>query len=276
MISKSETIVRLQKALRDAKQDFTPILKEKENPGFKRDGKASRYADLGAVIEATEPALLKHGLLVTQFPHSEGNNVGVVTLIIHESGEFLEHGFTLPLGKQDAQAGVGAVTYARRCALKAALNVAEEDDDGQTASATSSVSRPNNPERTEAKKPPKAEIPNEPLGKSENKPKTGSATSKNSDSDPSLPDEKELDDYRDRFGKIIEALSTAGLKASKGFPLQKKAVAYLLQETGADAAEKVSKGAWNAFFENVNAIVGGEGGIKTLVELVNSAVEETK
>src|ERR1700675_4533183 len=103
---KSDSVAKLTVALIAAKREFNPILRESENPGFKRDGKVSKYADLSTVIEATEPALLDNGLVVVQFPHSEGDRIGVLTMLVHESGEFLQHEFTFAIARQDAQTGV--------------------------------------------------------------------------------------------------------------------------------------------------------------------------
>ena len=135
--------------------------------------------------------------------------------------------------------------------------------------AEKATARPNNPPKTAPAGPPKAEIPNE------TKQSSGSNTSTASVSDHSLPSAEELNTYRVRFGKLVDALSTAGLKSSKGLPLQKKVLAYLLQEGKKEAAEKISKADWELFFSNVGAVSNGEGGISKLVELVNSAVGGT-
>src|ERR1035437_7894473 len=130
---KSESISNLVKALALAKKAFKPVLKLNENPGFKRNNVASKYADLTTAINAPEDALLANGLVISQFPVNDGSQVGAMTLLIHESGELLGNAFTLPLGKQDAQTGVAAVTYARRTGYLAVLGITAEDDDGQTA-----------------------------------------------------------------------------------------------------------------------------------------------
>ena len=139
-IIKSESISKLVTALAIAKAAFNPVLKLNENPGFKRNGKASKYADLATAIEATEAALLANGLVVSQFPVNDGERVGALTLLTHESGEYIGEAFTLPLGQQNAQTGVAAVTYARRTGYLAALGIAsEDDDDGQTASGRTPI-----------------------------------------------------------------------------------------------------------------------------------------
>jgi hypothetical protein len=136
---KSETIGKLIGALAAAKAAFAPVLKLSENPGFKRNGKASKYADLATAIAATEDSLLANGLVVSQFPVNDGDRVGALTILTHSSGEYMGESFTLPLGKQDAQTGVAAVTYARRTGYLAALGIASEDDDGQTAAGREDI-----------------------------------------------------------------------------------------------------------------------------------------
>src|ERR1700676_2738036 len=96
----STSISKLTTALIAAKKEFAPILRDRNNPFFK-----SKYADLASALEATEPALEKNGLAVSQFPVNELDRIGVLTLVLHESGEFIGREFTLPVAKQDAQTG---------------------------------------------------------------------------------------------------------------------------------------------------------------------------
>jgi hypothetical protein len=284
---KSDSIVNLTKALIKAKKSFAPVIRENENPGYKKaDGTKSKYADLSAVIEATEPSLLENGLLIIQHPFSSsytgGTSVGVSTLLVHESGEFIQDDFVLPLIKQDAQAGVGAVTYARRAALKAILSVAEEDDDGNTASkapeAPKAVSAPKPPPAKPfdygvQAGPPKAEnpFPNE---KPTETPKTGSNTSKTSASNSTLPNKEEIDVYRQRFSKFVTKLEKeGGLEKSKGLPVQKKTLAYLLSKTGYSTYEQIPKSDWEGFFVDMSTITN-ESGIGKVVELINESLNQ--
>ncbi len=79
--------------------------------------------------------LAKHGLSFTQSTCTDENGVGVVTTIMHESGEWFESKLlTLPLEKRTPQGAGSAVTYARRYSLGSTLGVASEpDDDGKRA-----------------------------------------------------------------------------------------------------------------------------------------------
>jgi hypothetical protein len=97
------------------------------------------YADLADALDAIRPILAKHGLAVVQDPVSRQRSIDVFTTLLHESGECMSFGpLTFPTG--DTPQAVGsAITYARRYALLAALGLATEDDDGQTARTTPST-----------------------------------------------------------------------------------------------------------------------------------------
>lgn len=110
--------------------------KSAENPAFKQGGKASKYADLGAVIDAVKPALINHGLFFTQHCHPDPDGVSVETVLHHASGESLSMGtLYVPANKKDPQGFGSALTYARRYALQTAFCVPTEDDDGNAAVA---------------------------------------------------------------------------------------------------------------------------------------------
>jgi hypothetical protein len=100
------------------------------NPHFK-----SRYISLENLVEAVQPLLTKHGLIWHCYPsHYDGSPVLVYTLTHAESGEGMGAEMPLLLDKQNAQGLGSAITYARRYALCAVLNiVADVDDDGNKA-----------------------------------------------------------------------------------------------------------------------------------------------
>lgn len=113
-----------------AKRAFGPALKDKTNPAFR-----SKYADLGACIDAVEEALLANGIAFIQETFEDATGVTVETVFIHESGETLRCGkLHVPASKQDPQGYGSALTYCRRYSLCAAAGIAPEDDDGNAAS----------------------------------------------------------------------------------------------------------------------------------------------
>lgn len=132
-----------------AKRAFGPALKDKTNPAFR-----SKYADLGACIDAVEEPLLTNGIAFVQETFEDSTGVTVETVFLHESGESMRCGkLHVPAAKQDPQGYGSALTYARRYSLMAACGIAPEDDDGNAAvrakevSRTESLMRPINDER---------------------------------------------------------------------------------------------------------------------------------
>ena len=127
-MNQSESIAKLSAALVKAQAEMSGAVKDSANPFFK-----SSYADLNSVIKAIKEPFAKYGLAYTQFPITNENGVGVTTRLIHESGEWLECGFFLPLTKHDPQAAGSAITYARRYALQAMAGIPAVDDDAEGA-----------------------------------------------------------------------------------------------------------------------------------------------
>lgn len=121
-----------------AKKEFGPALKDRTNPAFK-----SKYADLGACLDAVDDALLNNGIAVMQETFEDNTGVTVETVFIHESGETLRGGkLHVPASKQDPQGYGSALTYARRYSLQAACGIAPEDDDGNAASHSKAAQKP--------------------------------------------------------------------------------------------------------------------------------------
>lgn len=127
-MNQSESIVKLSAALVKAQAEMSGAVKDSANPFFK-----SKYADLQSVIKAIKEPFAKYGLAYTQFPITSDSGIGVTTRLVHESGEWLECGFFLPLTKLDPQAAGSAITYARRYALQAMAGIPAVDDDAEMA-----------------------------------------------------------------------------------------------------------------------------------------------
>jgi hypothetical protein len=120
---------QLASAFVKAKRSFGPALKDKTNPHFK-----SKYADLGACLEAVEGALLENAIVILQDTFEDASGVTVETVFLHESGEERRCGkLHVPAAKQDPQGYGSALTYARRYSLMTACGIAPEDDDGNSA-----------------------------------------------------------------------------------------------------------------------------------------------
>jgi hypothetical protein len=115
-----------------AVQGEAPTLaKNATNPHFK-----SKYTPLDTIVETVGPILHRHGLVWMTLPGRDDRGEPALTyrLAHASSGEVLEGSMPLLLSKNDAQGMGSAITYARRYALCAVLNlVADDDDDGARA-----------------------------------------------------------------------------------------------------------------------------------------------
>jgi len=125
----SEQIDALAPALRKAKKVFLPVVKSKQAYGYK-------YADFTSCVEAIEEALYDNGLSFTQSVETEETGKVVVTVLLHDSGQWLRSKFPLEsvaMKQCNAMQQIGAgVTYAKRYALCGMLGIATEDDDTQS------------------------------------------------------------------------------------------------------------------------------------------------
>lgn len=136
-MNKSETVGELAKALCKAQSLMGAAAKDRDNPFFK-----SKFADLSSVVSAIKESFATNGLSYSQFPLLEDGKVGVETILMHESGEWLSSKLVLPMTKQDPQAAGSAITYARRYALQAIAGIPSEDDDGNAAVSSQQKSKP--------------------------------------------------------------------------------------------------------------------------------------
>ncbi|MDC2867531.1 ERF family protein [Bacillus sp. BP-3] len=151
-MNKSETITELAKALVKFNSEVNKIAKDADNPFFKNN-----YATLDTIIDEIRPLLSKNGLSIMQIPSGDGQNVTLKTLLLHESGEWLESDeLTMKPVKNDPQAVGSCITYARRYSLAAflSLNTGEDDDgngatygkDGKPNQKSNSGQAPNKPQ----------------------------------------------------------------------------------------------------------------------------------
>jgi hypothetical protein len=108
--------------------------REAKNPEKDKQGYNYRYTTLDNIIVTTQPLLAKNGLAVLQHPVSDGKGgVGVATMLVHSSGQFVRSRYILPTpllsGQINAAQEAGAaITYARRYGINAILNLASDED----------------------------------------------------------------------------------------------------------------------------------------------------
>jgi len=124
-MQKSESIQNLAKSLANFQSEIKNPTNTANNPFYK-----SKYAPLSDILNDVRPVLTKNGLSIIQAPSGDGENVVVTTLLMHESGEWLESDpLILKAEKLTAQGAGSVITYARRYSLSAVLGISSEDDD---------------------------------------------------------------------------------------------------------------------------------------------------
>jgi len=131
-MNRSESIVEISKALADFQKEVKQPFKDADNPFFK-----SKYVPLESVVESINTTGPKHGLSFVQWPlNNEQGQVGVKTLLMHTSGEFLEFDPVFMNAEKQTPQGYGAlITYIKRYSLSAIYGItSDKDDDGNSAS----------------------------------------------------------------------------------------------------------------------------------------------
>lgn len=154
-MNKSESITHLATALAKAQAEMPVAVFDATNPFLK-----SKYASLGAVIQASRPILARHKLSLVQFPigcvcdrtnGTDGTNangaqgtarptgdcIGIESILMHESGEFVAERILIPLteekGKSKVQSAGSTLTYLRRYSWASILGMySDEDSDGSS------------------------------------------------------------------------------------------------------------------------------------------------
>ena len=129
-MKQSESITDLATALCLAQAEMGGAIKDSTNPFFN-----SSYADLTSVIKVIKEPFAKYGLSFVQLPVTSagGNGIGVSTMLMHKSGQWLQSEYLLPMDKVTPQGAGSAITYARRYALQSLVGIPSVDDDSELA-----------------------------------------------------------------------------------------------------------------------------------------------
>ena len=131
-MEKSESIVELSKAMAKFQEEVKQPLKDKNNPFFK-----SKYVPLENVVEAITDVAPKNGLSFVQWAlNDENGRVGVATMLMHESGEWIKFDpVHMKADKETAQGAGALISYLKRYSLSAVFGItSDQDDDGNSAS----------------------------------------------------------------------------------------------------------------------------------------------
>lgn len=139
----SEHTNEIAAALAAAQAKFKPIAKNRTAKIESQKGSYSYdYADLADVIEATREGLSANGLALTQPITIDGEQLILVTRLIHSSGQWLESVYPIAVGSRAQDTGA-AITYGRRYCVSALLGVASEaDTDGKDVPSEAPAGKP--------------------------------------------------------------------------------------------------------------------------------------
>lgn len=126
----SESIANLATALSQFQAEMPSVHMDATNKFL-----GNRYASLGAMVDTARPFLAARGLSVSQIVVTYDGQIGVETILMHASGEWISNTAILPpnaeKGKTAAQVAGSTITYLRRYAYAAILGLyADEDNDG--------------------------------------------------------------------------------------------------------------------------------------------------
>ncbi|QDX63667.1 single-stranded DNA-binding protein [Staphylococcus pseudintermedius] len=139
-MNKSESVVEINKAMVAFRKEVKQPLKDKNNPFFK-----SKYVPLENVVEAIDEAATPHGLSYTQWAlNDKDGRVGVATMLMHESGEYIEYDPVFMNAEKNTPQGAGSlISYLKRYSLSAIFGItSDQDDDGNIASGKQAKSEP--------------------------------------------------------------------------------------------------------------------------------------
>ena len=133
-IRMSPEISELAEALSKAQGAIRGASKDAKNPHFDQ-----QYATLYSCLNACREPLEKNGLSIIQIPVRKDAEVGLETMLMHKSGQWIAGRFgATPVSRGDKPVSpqdIGsALTYLRRQALTAFLGIAQADDDALSAS----------------------------------------------------------------------------------------------------------------------------------------------
>ena len=188
-MTKSESITHLATALAKAQAEMPVAVFDATNPFLK-----SKYATLGAVIQASRPILAKHKLSLVQFPISGPNlglanaageirhltpalspieaerektradarptadYIGVESILTHESGEFVAERILIPLteekGKSKVQSAGSTLTYLRRYSWASILGMYSDEDSDGGSATGQPMPTPSAPKKSTTALPP--------------------------------------------------------------------------------------------------------------------------
>lgn len=151
----SESIKNLATAQVEIQKEIADMPKDSKGYGY-------TYTSYDALVKYLRPLLTKHGISFVQMPVGSDNEIGVETLYMHTSGEWIRSAVCSPIveSKQmNVYQSVGsAITYFRRYSLSAFVGIASDEDNDVAQIATQAT-----PIKKATPKKPQAKVSGEPI-----------------------------------------------------------------------------------------------------------------
>lgn len=153
----SSEINELAKALSKFQGEVGSIPKTKAAKILMKSGGtySYSYADLAGIWDGTRKCLSKNGLSLAQLYSETDKCLQLVTLLTHESGQWLKSILNIPTQGLKIQEIGSSMTYNRRYAHAAILGLATDDDDDGAAANDKPVERSS---KQETPKQPEIEL----------------------------------------------------------------------------------------------------------------------
>ena len=120
--------------LKEMPKALCKLQSESRNPTRNKKAYNYFYADMDEVLDCIKKPCADNGFSVVQMPYNQDDIVGVETMLLHESGEFIKAKFGSRLAKVDPQSLGSQISYYRRYSILALFNLSQEDDDGASVS----------------------------------------------------------------------------------------------------------------------------------------------
>ena len=135
----SSEINEIALALSKAQEAIQDAEKSSVNPFFK-----TKYADLSSVLNEIRAVFPKNGLALVQSPFTaENGNIGVTTMVVHSSGQWMSDSIDIPVqGKNLAQESGSVITYLRRYSASAFSGISQADSDANLGTSKASNTAP--------------------------------------------------------------------------------------------------------------------------------------
>lgn len=151
MLTHSESIDLIAAALARAQARYLPLGEKRSANIQLRSGSSFKYdyADLADSFDAVRAALCEEHIAIVQGVSLVEEHVFVVTMLVHDSGQWFRDGLAMPVADiHDARAVGSAATYAKRYGVQSMTGVAPrgEDEDAEVArGGNHEMTTPRNP-----------------------------------------------------------------------------------------------------------------------------------